>query len=405
MQNNIFAFGGKGQLQRCREDKPCHYIAEGNIVYADIEQMLGGVWKSGDWKLGRNVYWSTAGEPKFTDMDFAAWQTKGNDAGSIVADPRFVDAANNDFRLKPDSPALKLGFKPIDLSEIGLYGHRDWVDLPKQVPNRPLNEIPAPVEPPFIVNFDFEADEPGAEPLDGSVSKGGEKASLVVSTDTAATGSQSLKFADAAGQQYGWTPHLYYRPSYSTGKLQLSWDMLNSPEAPASFNAEVRQWDVTPYFVGPTVGVAPDGKVTAGRQDIGTIPLGEWVHVDIRFELGDNAAKTYQLTLSVPNREPIVAEIPYVSSAFEKVTWFGISSSSDTATVFYIDNMKLGTLTELENPPKRRSGTRRAKAEPREPANNQMLMGYWKFDEADEGYTAKDSSGYENHGDVWATWA
>jgi hypothetical protein len=41
---------------------------------------------------------------------------------------------------------------------------------------------------------------------------------------------------------------------------------------------------------------------------------------------------------------------------------------------------------------------------PREPANNQGLVGYWKLDEAD-GYVAEDSSGYANEGDVWATWA
>ncbi|HUT94474.1 MAG TPA: right-handed parallel beta-helix repeat-containing protein, partial [Thermoguttaceae bacterium] len=257
VRNNVLALGGKGQLQRCREDKPCHYIAEGNVVFGDIEQMLGGVWKSGDWKVGGNVYWSTAGEPRFTDMDFAAWKTKGNDVGSIVADPLFVDAANDDFRLRPDSPALKLGFKPIDLSNTGLYGDKDWVELPKQYKNRPLNEIPAPVEPPFVVDFDFEGDEPGAEPLDVRVLKGGEQSALVVSTDTAATGNQSLKFLDAPGLQHGFAPHLYCNPSHSAGKVQLSWDMLNSRDAPAGFYVEVRQWDVSPYLVGPTVSVAP----------------------------------------------------------------------------------------------------------------------------------------------------
>ena len=404
VRNNILALGGKGQLQRCREDKPCHYIAEGNIVFGDIEQMLGGVWKSGDWKVGRNVYWSTAGSPRFADMDFAAWKTKGGDVGSIVADPLFVDAANDDFRLKPDSPALKLGFNSIDLSKTGLYGDKDWVELPKQYKNRPLNEIPAPVEPPFVVNFDFEGDVPGAEPLDVNIVKGGEQASLVVSTDTAAAGNQSLKFLDAPGLKHGFTPHLYCNPSYSTGKVQLSWDMLNSQDAPASFYVEARQWDTGSYLVGPTVSVAPDGRVTAGGRDIGAIPLGQWVHVDICVELGEGKPKTYQFTLSAADREPIVAEIPYVNEAFEKITWLGISSNSNAATVFYIDNLKLGTVEQLAKPPKRRRRIRPAKRGPREPANDQMLMGHWEFDEAN-GYVAEDSSGYANDGDVWATWA
>ncbi|MHC4361026.1 MAG: right-handed parallel beta-helix repeat-containing protein, partial [Planctomycetota bacterium] len=39
---------------------------------------------------------------------------------SISADPLFVDVENGDLRLRPDSPALKLGFKPIDIAKIGL---------------------------------------------------------------------------------------------------------------------------------------------------------------------------------------------------------------------------------------------------------------------------------------------
>jgi len=37
-----------------------------------------------------------------------------------MADPLFVDPAHDDYRLKPESPALKLGFVPIDVDEIGL---------------------------------------------------------------------------------------------------------------------------------------------------------------------------------------------------------------------------------------------------------------------------------------------
>ena len=39
---------------------------------------------------------------------------------SISEDPLFEDPAQDDFRLKPDSPAHALGFKDIDMSRIGL---------------------------------------------------------------------------------------------------------------------------------------------------------------------------------------------------------------------------------------------------------------------------------------------
>lgn len=44
----------------------------------------------------------------------------GIELNSIIADPLFVDIANQNFKLKPESPALKLGFKQIDQSKIGL---------------------------------------------------------------------------------------------------------------------------------------------------------------------------------------------------------------------------------------------------------------------------------------------
>jgi Right handed beta helix region len=44
------------------------------------------------------------------------WQKLGYDTSSVVVDPMFVDLKNGDYTLKPDSPALKLGFKNIDMS-------------------------------------------------------------------------------------------------------------------------------------------------------------------------------------------------------------------------------------------------------------------------------------------------
>lgn len=44
----------------------------------------------------------------------------GYDVNSVLGVPLFVDAQHDDYRLKPDSPAIKLGFVPIDITEIGV---------------------------------------------------------------------------------------------------------------------------------------------------------------------------------------------------------------------------------------------------------------------------------------------
>jgi hypothetical protein len=52
---------------------------------------------------------------------WASWQAMGFDKHSLVADPQFVDAGKDDYRLKPTSPAWRLGFKPIPVEKIGPY--------------------------------------------------------------------------------------------------------------------------------------------------------------------------------------------------------------------------------------------------------------------------------------------
>lgn len=53
--------------------------------------------------------------------EWTSWQARGMDRHSIVADPKFVDPERDDYRLRPDSPAFSLGFKPIPVEKIGPY--------------------------------------------------------------------------------------------------------------------------------------------------------------------------------------------------------------------------------------------------------------------------------------------
>ena len=73
-----------------------------------------------------NLFFNTTGEgygllmPPEEPMSFAEWQRMGYDIHSIIADPLFMDPEHEDFRLKPESPALARGFQPIDFSRIGI---------------------------------------------------------------------------------------------------------------------------------------------------------------------------------------------------------------------------------------------------------------------------------------------
>ena len=50
----------------------------------------------------------------------ADWRKLGYDVHSVIADPGFVNPAGDNYDLRPDSPALKLGFVSIDAAPIGI---------------------------------------------------------------------------------------------------------------------------------------------------------------------------------------------------------------------------------------------------------------------------------------------
>lgn len=62
-----------------------------------------------------NLYWHEGGgEIDFQGLTLKERQEWGWDLGSIVADPKFVGPSRYDFRLRPNSPTLKIGFVPFD---------------------------------------------------------------------------------------------------------------------------------------------------------------------------------------------------------------------------------------------------------------------------------------------------
>jgi parallel beta-helix repeat protein len=122
VRNNIFAFNHEDQLEWSYRTAPPHnsLTIEHNIVDFDQGNLLGRNWKDGQYSFRDNIYYDVRGpEIHFAGKSFSDWQSSGQDRGSIIADPLFINAGNFDFRLRPNSPALKAGFRPIDMTGVG----------------------------------------------------------------------------------------------------------------------------------------------------------------------------------------------------------------------------------------------------------------------------------------------
>ena len=60
-----------------------------------------------------NLLWCEL-RPQEAEKELLEHQGRGKCLRSMVADPLFFDAARGDFRLRPDSPAFRIGFRPVD---------------------------------------------------------------------------------------------------------------------------------------------------------------------------------------------------------------------------------------------------------------------------------------------------
>jgi hypothetical protein len=126
IQNNIFAYGREYQLTVYGDMPSGKPQPKGEVFARNIV-----VWREGplikerDWPnfstlWDYNLYWQEGGGPvQFMRYTFDQWKAKDLDVHSLAADPGFVDPAHGNFMLKLDSPALKLGFRPIDVSRVG----------------------------------------------------------------------------------------------------------------------------------------------------------------------------------------------------------------------------------------------------------------------------------------------
>lgn len=140
VRNNVFAGGRIDQIARGRRMPWISFFFYANVVWWTEGRLHQGQWDDNedfdypfhpwcrrtlrktvecDWNLYFNPRLRRKDARFGPNLTWDEWRARGQDAHSLWADPKFAAPAAGDFSLPPDSPAFRLGFRPIDLSTCG----------------------------------------------------------------------------------------------------------------------------------------------------------------------------------------------------------------------------------------------------------------------------------------------
>jgi parallel beta-helix repeat protein len=121
VRNNIFALAREEQIARSRAEPHTSFTFERNVVYWTDGPLFGHNWKDNNFVVDHNVYWNAAGKPvEFPGGSLDAWQKRGHDKNTLIADPKFREPKKGDFSFVDESVVKKIGFVPFDVSKAGV---------------------------------------------------------------------------------------------------------------------------------------------------------------------------------------------------------------------------------------------------------------------------------------------
>jgi hypothetical protein len=360
IRNNVFAFSEEYQVKRARSEEHLSFTFEKNIVIFDRGELLGPGWTgtTANFLNKSNVYWDISARPvTFTEkkLSFADWQKKGQDLGSIIADPLFVEHAQRDFRLKPGSPALALGIKSIDVSAMGvLHDDPAWRQLADTFERGPeMKRPPRPEAPALNLRQAFEGriiDQqrpfPHATPAltvlrsapgKPRVSLGD---ALRLTPAKQAEGKQSLLFQDAPGLPSHYLPMLSFHPHHQTGTSTVSFALYMEPKA-----IFIHEWRTkgNPYRTGPVIHVQ-NGRLTGVKGLDVAMPTQKWIRFELKAFIGDTVTGRWSLKVT-PEGETTkeFKDLPCRNPDMKTLDWVGFISNANEKTEFYLDDLKILT--------------------------------------------------------------
>jgi len=338
VRNNILVNSTPHQVAVTRVEDHLSMTFENNIIYWTEGAAIGYQTDKARTEFRNNLWWHIGADDNPLPVDFKGktheeWLVK--DPGSVVADPKFVDVKNKDFRLQEDSPALNMGFVPFDFSKAGVYGEESWIKRAKDFVT-PVHPHVPPLAP-FRLSDGFET--PRTEPVWKGVGSDEGKNLIRLTKDNPASGEQCLEIVYAPGLQMPWNPHLYYQSNYTQGLVRIAFSLRMQENA--EVDIELRDAS-SPYKVGPRFRVTK-GKIQVGSREI-SVPVNEWVRYEILTHVGDQSTGTWSLRWSASSgSNGDFGDLRFQHADWRALTWFGMSNQvrSTDRTTYFLDDVEI----------------------------------------------------------------
>jgi len=340
IRNNIIAYCMEEHVRRSRPEEFLAFAFEHNIVLMGEGRLFAHVdknWDDGRVFLADNVYWKPDGPiPDFAGKTWADWQFLGRDTGSLVADPLFVAPEKGDWTLKPESPALKIGFVPFDWKQAGVTGDAAWHQLAaEEFP--PMKFGLKPKTPPLVLHDGFENTPLGAPPARARMTMKKAGAIQVVATQPS-KGQHCLQLTDGPDIEPAYQPHFYYNPGHDHGLTRTAFDVRMEPDYQLTF-----EWrdDAQPYHTGPMLNFSK-GAAHANGKTLTVFPANTWVHVEVTAKLGPDSDSTWNCTLTMPGKEPQHFDgLKFEKADMKILKWLGFSSPGRAAAKCWLDEVEI----------------------------------------------------------------
>lgn len=345
VRNNIFVDPTISFMSRRRDENHFSFFFEHNVCssteYVDsyVTPALSGTNVCAKFLCRDNVFFireSCLGA--FCGMTLDDWKSVGEDVGSIVGDPRFVDPDHDDYRLRSDSPAFKLGFEGWNHALAGVTGDAEWRALaatrcPRMVP------LPIPVYGDSR-SADFEAPACGIRPFAGCCGKttDGRKGEISVVSD--GTG-HALRVRAVPGLKPEWAPSLDATIRASGCCAVTEFSLRADPR----LRLQIEWRDYAPekvsayYVVGGCLRIS-NGKLTV--QDY-VVDLPKSGKIGIRA-VHDLTKKPAAICFEVCDGERLLAKIPArPAKGFHVISALQFVTTSDVEGVWFLDDFRFET--------------------------------------------------------------